>query len=340
MATPFQVVANIVTGTTTLRQYTVVNPTRAGDTLTAIAVVNNTSCTISAMTDSQGNNWILDASFTSAAPMVYAYHCVNAAHALSTSDTFNLTTPAVAGNVEFYVTDMGPTGALDNTPAIATGTGTTPSVSATPTVNNDIASSMFGTQNGGGAPTVNSPFTSLGSFSTGSNPFSVGAYHQISGGSGVAQTSTLTIVSAGWRGVMWIFKPGTTTESGPFNITLPAPVTSLAGSVQHTESGPFSLTLPAPVMSLAGSVMGVESGPFNITLPAPVTSLAAVVQGTESGPFSLTLPAPVMSLAGTVVNPSGVAPPADTGGLTVGGLAGRPGRGHRQRFRRANRRLI
>ena len=195
MTNPFQVCGGTVTGTGTSRQVTVANATAAGDTLLVAVVVNNTTCIPSACGDTQGNLYTLDKSFTTTQPTLYQYRSPGATGgsgggataALATSDKVTITTNAVSGNVGIDFLDAPGVGAVDQTAAIATGTSITPSVSATPTANNEICVSVFATAGAGGAPAVNSPFTTLGSVQTGSNPYGTAAYDVLTGGSGVAQ---------------------------------------------------------------------------------------------------------------------------------------------------------
>jgi hypothetical protein len=46
------------------------------------------------------------------------------------------------------------------------------------------------------------------------------AYDVLSGGSGNAQTSTLTITSAAWRGVMWAFKAAAAASLAPLPLVI------------------------------------------------------------------------------------------------------------------------
>jgi hypothetical protein len=212
---PFLAGSAIVTGTGGSRSATVSNATAGGDTLLVIVAVNNTTCTVSSVTDSAGNIYTADGNFTTTQPTLYRYRSPGATGgsgggatgALATSNTFTVSTAALSGNVEIVAVDVPGPGAVDQNTAVSTGSSTTPSVSATPGFDFERCVACFATANAGGAPTVNSPFTSLVSLSSGSNPFDTATYQVLgTGTSGVAQTSTLTIVSANWRAAMWTFR--------------------------------------------------------------------------------------------------------------------------------------
>lgn len=352
---PSQVTAAIVTGSASSRSYPVANATAAGDTLTALAIVNNTAGTVSALADSQGNVYTLDDSFISAQPMVYAFRCPGAtggpggtpSKALSTADTFTLTTAAVSANIQLYVTDAGPVGALDNIPAIATGASTTPSVSATPATNGDTAVPMFGTAFSGGAPTVNAPFTGLGSFNTGSNPYGTAAYDQLAGGSGTPQTSTLTIVSANWRGIMWLFQPGAGGVTGTG--ALAGAGQTLAGSGAAGVSGTGGLagagqalagsgTVTPPPVTGAGGLAGTGQALAGAGAITPRQLLLALAPAAGTDEYGNTYPAgvtlfglPLQTMAGGVVTtqmtPAGDFAVLNSHGKTIGLLAAGNGGG-------------
>ncbi|MGH3121718.1 MAG: hypothetical protein ACRDND_11940, partial [Streptosporangiaceae bacterium] len=216
MAVPFGCAGSIVTGAPATRDYPVTASTAAGDTLCALVTGNNTTCTISSLTDSGGNTYTLDASYTAAAPTQYLFRSAGAtggpgsgptAALVAGTDNLILATAAASGNIELMAACVPGAGAADQLPAIATGSSTTPSTSQTPAHDNETCISAFSTAFAGGSPTVNSPFTSMGTpVQSGSNPYTAMAYDMLAGGSGVAQTSTETITAANWRAGMWTFQ--------------------------------------------------------------------------------------------------------------------------------------
>jgi hypothetical protein len=290
MANPFEIGAVTAAGSGSSRSLAVANATAIGDTLLVCVVVNNTSCTVSAVSDSQGNTYTADPNFTSAQPTLYLYRSpgatggpgAGATASLSTSDTFTVTTAAVSGNVEIFAVDVPGAGAVDQIATIASGTSTTPSVAVTPTANNEVVVAFFGTANAGGAPTVNSPLTSLGQNQSGSNPFQVAAYEVLVGGSGVAQTVTETIVSANWRAGMYSFNPG----SGATTLALPvaqeainAPVpTALVTKIVNLPVAQVNVAAPAPSFAVAG---------MSLALPVEQEAIAAYPLGTPGIYFHL-----------------------------------------------------
>lgn len=217
MSSPFQVCAGTVSGSSPARTVPVANPSGAGDTLLALVVVNNTTCTVSGFSDSAGNVYTLDKSYTSAFPTLYAFRSPGATGgagggataALPSTGSVSATTAAASGNVEIYVASVPGAGAVDQISNIAAGSSATPSAAATPGHDNEICVSYFATANAGGAPAVNTPFSSLGTWQNGTNPYTTAAAEVLGAGtSGAAQTSTLTIVSANWRAGMWTFQAG------------------------------------------------------------------------------------------------------------------------------------
>jgi hypothetical protein len=308
MANPSQIGGSTVSSSLSSRSYAVTAATSPGDTLLVVISVNNTSCTVSALTDSQGNQYTLDKSFTTASPMLYGFRSPGATGGsgggptagLAVTDTWTLTTAAVSGNVELIAADAPGVGAVDQISTVTTGTSTTPSVSATPAAANETCIAGFVTAGSGGSPTINSPFTSVGIWQSGTNPYNTMAYDVLTGGSGTAQTSTLTIVSAAWRGVMWTFQAGSFSGSAALSGsgslaaagTRPA-AAALSGSgaltasptVQATLTNSFEGGSSGTVISVANSG-GLSGSPWDslggsATLPA--YSSAGAIIGTLAG---------------------------------------------------------
>lgn len=210
---PYQAGSGLTTGAGTSRTAAIGTATAAGDTLLLIITTNATGCTISSATDSKGNVYTLDGSTAAAVPPTYFFRSPGATGgpagaptvALTTSDTVTATSTAITGNVEVQVICVPKAGALDVVSSLASGTSTAPAASVTPTAADDIVVGGFGYANGGGAPTVLGPFALVNTYQSGVNPYNVATFAP-GGAGGVAQTSTLTITSAVWRGIVWSFK--------------------------------------------------------------------------------------------------------------------------------------
>jgi len=95
-------------------------------------------------------------------------------------------------------------------------------------------------------------------------------------------------------------------DTGPLNITLPAPMVSLTGvvnlplDVPRIQPGPTWLDMfkpgtPRPRPPVPPVAVRRESGLLAVTLPPPVTSLTAVRM--EQGPLAVLLPSPVTSIS-------------------------------------------
>lgn len=252
MTSPFQVCAGTFAGSSPSRQIAVANPTAAGDTLLALVVVNNTTCTVSSFTDSAGNIYTPGTPYTAATPTLYPFKSPGATGgpgggptaALGTTDTVQANTAAISGNVEIYCADLPGARTVDQTAAIATGTSAAPSVSATPAHDNETCVSFFATANAGGAPAVPSGFTSLGSWHNGTNPYTTMAYKTLgAGSSGAAQTSSLAIASAAWRAGMWTFQSvsGASVSLAEQHADLGASLATVRVAEQHADLGGGSL---------------------------------------------------------------------------------------------------
>jgi hypothetical protein len=283
MANPFKVGSATVTGSGTSRAAAVASATGSGDTITVSVVVNNTTCIPSACADSKGNIYTLDKSFTSASPTLYMYRSPGATGgsgggataALTTSDTVTVTTNAVSGNVEVFVTSAPGVGALDAVTNIASGTSTTPSVSGTPSAGNDTCIAAFATANAGGAPTVNSPFTSLGSQQSGSDPYDTVTYE--TGAANSAQTETLTIVSANWRAGMWLFLgPSATSAALTLAQETVAALAPTAGLSIALTVAQEAISAPAPTVTPPPSP-ALPTARVTITAPAPAVSIPVTI---------------------------------------------------------------
>jgi hypothetical protein len=157
-----------------------------------------------------------------------------------------------------------------------------------------------GTNIGGGTFSIaGAGVTWFTAFTLGLAPASAGATTQVATGHRLrrvpAWKNTLQFRPQGRSGSA--ATPSVNTESGPFNVTLPAPQTSLTGVIGH--QGAFNITLPAPKTTLTGTI--THQGSFSITLPAPKTNLSGVIG--HQGSFNVTLPAPFTSLTGTITPP-------------------------------------
>lgn len=254
---PTQVATGLTTGTVTSRTAAVTSATAPGDTLIAQVAINNTTTTISTLTDSKGNLYTLDRSFITTSPAVYYFRSPGATGgptggptvALTTSDTLTATSAAVAGAVTIQLIDVPGVLAVDQISAVAATTSGAPAVSATPTTNGQLCLVLEVNANAGGVPSLGAPFVSVATYSPGTNQISTAADNQLAvgTGAGVAQNFTATIVSAGWRAVMYTFPAGATIASA----SMAASVTARM-NVGGLKTG-FASFKPKVTALLAGS---------------------------------------------------------------------------------------
>src|SRR5262245_13944663 len=117
---PVVICGQTVTGSATSRVFNVTTATSAGDTILLIVVCNNSTAGVTAVTDSKGNVYTLDQSFAPS-PTCYAARSPGATGgsgggataALTTSDTFTVTTGAISMNCTLYAVKVAGVGALD-----------------------------------------------------------------------------------------------------------------------------------------------------------------------------------------------------------------------------------
>lgn len=208
-------------GTGTSRSITVTNATVAGDTILVLIGFNTASMSASAVTDSKGNVYTMDGSFTTTSPYTYGFRCPGATGgsgggataALTTSDTLTVTTGSVSGTMSASVISH-PAGVLDLVSAIAIiSAAVTGSVSVTPSVNGDLCIAADINQPAASALTMSGSFAMFDSrqpAGAGTGLYTSWATFQLAAGagSGAAQTQTINWTgSSNWRGIAWAFKP-------------------------------------------------------------------------------------------------------------------------------------
>lgn len=216
MAVPFQYASSSVNNATTSRAYAVTAATAAGDTLLVFVNCNQTSLTISAVTDSGGNVYTLDTSSVASTPIYYCFRSPGLTGgpgggptaALTTSSTITVTTAAVSGATAVLGIDAGPV-ALDTRGAISAGSGaTTVSPGVTPASTGDLmvaAGSLGATAT---APAASAPYTAITITQVGGQPWSLSSYNQLGAGVGGAQTATFTWTTAvNFKGILYSFTP-------------------------------------------------------------------------------------------------------------------------------------
>jgi hypothetical protein len=324
----------VVAGAGSSRVYPVAQGTAAGDTLLIGISVNNTTGTVSAVTDSKGNVYTLDGSWESTSPMAYFYRSPGATGgsgggptaALTTSDTFTLTTAAISANITALLADVPGVTGMDSNTGIQNGTNVTSApLTVTPTTNADIAVGMYVTQDAGGQPAVVPPFVFEGQQKTGSNPYNLVTAQVLgAGSSGVPQTSTITFATANYRGVGYAFF---TTVVGPTTW-------SLAGTASNTSAASGTITQQIPIAGTAANI-SAASGTLALTSPAAGTAsnvsaasgtltlrhaLAGTAPTSSSATGSLTLIAAIAGTSPTVSAASGtltlISPAAGTASST------------------------
>lgn len=215
---PFAAISNFTSGNGAVRTYNVTTPTRAGDTLLLLVEYNQLAYAISSITDSQGNVYTLDASYTTAVPVLLAYRSPGNSGgpgpggsptvALGTSDTLTINGNTIGTFVGVQLIDV--TGSVDVVSAIASGTSGTASVNITPANDQETLIAAFAVhQNATAAPVAVAPWTGLGAAGPGTGPWGASEYLQPdSGNAGVVQTASMTLTApAAWRGVAWAFLP-------------------------------------------------------------------------------------------------------------------------------------
>lgn len=267
MANPFQIAASGVTGSGTSRVYPVTAGTSSGDTICIVVSVSTTGATVSACTDSKGNVYTIDKSYTAATQLMYMISSAGATGgsgggataALTTSDTITLTTAASSGNVQLAAASVPGVSAVDQIATIAIGSSTSPSVSATPGFNNETLIGALVNQNSGGAPSLAAGWTQAAQETATGTAYDTLAYDVLTGGSGAPQAFSATLVSSNWRAGMWTFKPGVTGQSA----ALPVAQETIAARTPAVAVGAVSLSLPVARMSIAA--------------PAPLAAVSSVV---------------------------------------------------------------
>src|SRR6516164_8263291 len=162
---PYQAATGLTTGAGSSRTAAVSTPTGAGDTLLVLITTQNTSCTISALTDSKGNVYTQDTAAQVAVPMSYWFRSPGATGgpgggptaALGTSDTLTATSAASTGNVEILLIDVPGVGAVDIISSIGTGSSTAPARGFTPRADSEMCVALLANANAGGAPAITAP---------------------------------------------------------------------------------------------------------------------------------------------------------------------------------------
>jgi hypothetical protein len=215
---PFVPAVLYTTSGSLTRTIPVTTATGAGDTLLVLCQTNSSVNLPTAVTDSKGNIYTQDRQAT-AVPSMTLYRSPGATGgsgggataALTTSDSLTVTVNNV--NALLCTIAVGLPAALadvyDVIPAsISTGTTITPTASATPTQDNDIAIGFFNVAVGGGDPTVNSPYTRLTSVADTGPRYASAAYRLLgTGTSGNSQTCTETSAAPfTWKGILYLFK--------------------------------------------------------------------------------------------------------------------------------------
>lgn len=311
MANPFSIAAGTVTGAGSSRSYTVTAATSSGDTLCVLVGTNNTTGTVSACTDSKGNVYTLDKSFTTATPMMYMFRSPGATGgsgggataALTTSDTITLTTAAVSCNTELAAASVPGVGAVDQIATITSGTSTSPSVSATPGFNNETLIGALVNSNGGGAPTLGAGFTQAAQQQSGTNQYVTLAYDILTGGSGVSQTFSATITSANWRAGLWTFQAGAGGQSAALTVAqetvaAPAPTLGVSGDLAVAQE---TISAPAPTTALSDALPVAQE---TVSARAPTTQVGAVSLALTLAQVNINAPAPTATVAAIAALPT------------------------------------
>jgi len=281
------IVSGQVCGTSSSRVYSCIQATQAGDTLLAIANVNNNTCTVSALADSKGNVWTLDSSFATSGPTMYAFRCPGATGgsgggptaALATSDTFTLTTAAVSGQVSLAGITAGQVGALDSATAVAAHTGVSSQgvTSATPGQAGDTAVAAFVNSAPSGQPSVASPFSVVQAV----HPGGSGAFQTFAietNCPGTAQTATVSTPSSGnERDIMWLFAPlgtppGVATLTAATSLAAPSAVQQAVA----TLAAAGSLTAPGEVQGATANMAALAAIAAPAVVQRAVVTLAAL----------------------------------------------------------------
>jgi len=260
---PTQVATGLTSGSGTSRTATVSQITSAGDTLLALVSSQATSCTVSTLTDSKGNVYTLDRSYTGSIPLIFCFRSPGATGgsgggptaALAVGDTVTATSTAATGNVEIQLIDVPGVGAADQIGTLTNSVAATQSVSATPAQNGETCVVLQVNANSGGTPTVGSPFTLIATYHTGVNVYNTASYQQLGAGAGggAAQSySATTPVSSGWSAMMYTFFPlgaqqaeaAGAIESLSVAAAVPLPDPDQAAAVEQFAGVPPATVLP------------------------------------------------------------------------------------------------
>lgn len=210
-APPRIIAASTTSGLMASRVYPVTAPTAAGETLLVIATAN-AQVAPGPVIDSAGNAYTEDSRFTTL-PFFVAYRCPGAtggpgggpSAALTTSDTFTLTTLASPTAVCSLYVLAAMLGHLDSTQLAQTGNSTALQSTITPTL---AAESVIGAsinQPAGGQPTVDPPFTQIPPV-TAQQIHTAGHYMDAPGGTPITFRVSIP-TAANLRFQLWAFLP-------------------------------------------------------------------------------------------------------------------------------------
>src|SRR6516225_2503911 len=288
---PYQAATGLTTGAGSSRTAAVSTPTGAGDTLLVLITTQNTSCTISALTDSKGNVYTQDTAAQVAVPMSYWFRSPGATGgpgggptaALGTSDTLTATSAASTGNVEILLIDVPGVGAVDIISSIGNGSSTAPARGFTPRADSEMCVALLANANAGGAPAITAPFSLVTTYHSGVNPYNSAAFDQLgTGTNGVAQNFAATITSAQWYVVVYTFPLAapltviTPADAGGATDVLAVPAQTLVPA--DAAAGADALAVPAQAMPVPEQAAGADQ--VAVTAAVTLADAAAAAEAT------------------------------------------------------------
>ena len=250
-------------------------PAGLGDVVIVACFANN-SATVTGVTDSRGNIYTLVGSIVTATTCEIFVFAAYGSGGLTLTDTVHPVYSSTASAQAVLVIGDNGTGQKDKF-VVATGSGTTPSVSTgTLTTTGEHVIAFFANLNGGGAPVLGDSLAQIATVNAGpGGPYLTAGYKTTTSTS--AQTPSAAIASATWSiavitdevaGIYITTTPGNGIQGSPYSTAFTA--TGGSGTYTWTYSG----TLPTGLtLSTGGVLSGTPSviGTFGFTVTATDT---------------------------------------------------------------------
>jgi hypothetical protein len=246
---------------------TVVGTPVAQGSVITISASCATGITATGVTDSKGNSYALLTSQTTLAPFHQVFHAVNIASALTATDTITVTYASASTSAKAIVAlaTVGLLPAPLDYSAQASGTGTAPSVSGTPTAYGDMILTILANGGASGPSSYPDGGVILGSVSS-TGTHTVSAYYSTNIASSGSFTASATLPSSvNWSAVTigYLVSP-----AQPFVPSAPVPTAaSFLPSTLWADDGNFSCRVTKVGTA---AQWGITFPPFPVSASSPV----------------------------------------------------------------------